>query len=682
MGVCAEEEEGAVGHELGGEGEVRGVLLEWSGVSITLDEGAASVPRMCGVPLRKAAPEKSGVRRLLSRQCGRVEMGSVLGILGGSGAGKSSLLNVLAGRVVQAVEMNIEGSVTVDGAPRGDTFKQIASYCEQEERFFPELTVRETLLFAARCKMPESVADAVRQARVDSVLSELQLSKVQHSKVGGADVRGISGGEQKRLALGIELLSSNPSILFLDEPTSGLDAFNAESVVRTLRSIADRGRTVICTVHQPRSSVFELFDKVLVLSEGNMVYFGDGGMAAVDYFSSLDFPCPRLYNPADFFVDISSVDSRSADAAKSSSKRLRKLTEAFDRNLRGGLETSIKASAEAHVSTRVKGEEAESRGRRCLIFGEDPRYTTGFWSQLRWTLQRCWVLETRDVLGLVTRLLGACVFSLLIGLIWSNVDGNTPEGVQALNGAIYIVLINSSFGALTTVIFTFPFEKLVVGRERVAKMYRVSTYFIATQLVKLFLDLVTMVLFSCVCYWLIGLRDSAEAFFKFLAILFLGTSTAGAVGLAAGAIMPNARAAAAVAPVVIVISLLFGGYLVSSDQYPDWLEWLSYTSYMRYAYQAAVQNEFLGTTRECSGSSCPIDAGGDGKIQGQEICDFYGACGQPEWLNYVMLVLLQLFFRILAYIFLRINKPKYVTVGGNHTGAGDVPASTRESSHE
>jgi len=644
---------------------VKGVLLEWSGVSITLDEEAASVPRCCGVPVRKRSKEgRRRARRLLSSQCGRVEAGSLLGIIGGSGAGKSSLLNVLAGRVVQAPGMKIEGSVTVDGVARGPSFRQLASYCEQEERLFPDLTVRETLLFAAHCKIPEGIPDEVKQRRVDDILGELQLSKVQHTAVGGGDVRGISGGEKKRLALGIELLSTNPSLLFLDEPTSGLDAFNAESVMRTLRSIADSGRTVICTVHQPRSSVFELFDKLLVLSEGSMMYFGTGGSAAVDYFSSLDYPCPRLYNPADFFVDISSVDTRSPVAARDSQTRVRKLTEAFDLNLREGIEATIKAPATepahgvgdpAHVGGHGK------RGASRL------RYTTGFWNQLHWTLQRSWVLETRDVLGLVTRLLGACIFSLLIGLIWSNVDGQTPEGVQALNGAIYIVLINSSFGALTTVIFTFPFDKLVVGRERVAKMYRVSAYFIATQVVKLFFDLVTMVLFACICYWLIGLRDSAEAFFKFLTILFLSTSTSGAVGLAAGAIMPNARAAAAVAPVIIVVSLLFGGYLVSSDQYPDWLEWLSYTSFLRYAYQAAVQNEFLGTVRPCrSGFSCPLDANQDGVIEGREICDFYAACGQPEWLNYVMLVLLQLFFRVLAYIFLRVNKPRYVTVGGGH----------------
>jgi len=164
------------------------------------------------------------------------------------------------------------------------------------------MTVRECLEFAAKLKLP-----LYSQERVDELLEDLKLVKCQNTKIGGPLIKGISGGERKRTSIGVELIS-NPSLIFLDEPTTGLDSYTAVQVMRTLKRLAKSGRTIIQTIHQPNSEIFQLFDKLLLLAQGKIIYFNDQDKS-VDYFSSIGFKCPELSNPSDYFMSIMSIES-------------------------------------------------------------------------------------------------------------------------------------------------------------------------------------------------------------------------------------------------------------------------------------------------------------------------------------------------------------------------------------
>ncbi|GAB0493345.1 hypothetical protein MMPV_004626 [Pyropia vietnamensis] len=314
------------------------VHLEWRDVALVVDTAASSslrkVPARLAASVRGVAPGISATvlpppfadgvaaattevtattsaaalwptqRALLWGVSGGVRPGQVMAILGPSGAGKTTLLNLLAGRLMPAAGTAVRGTVTVNGAPRvAATFRHMTAYVEQDDALYAELTVREQLEFTARLRLPQSTSPADRSARVEAVLSELGLSAVADRRVGGGAVRGVSGGERKRTSIGMELVT-DPQLLLCDEPTAGLDAAAALSVVRTLKTLAVRGRkTVLTTIHQPRGDIFDSFDVVMLLSGGHVMYCGPPSKA-VAYFEALGFPCPLNTNVADFLLDI------------------------------------------------------------------------------------------------------------------------------------------------------------------------------------------------------------------------------------------------------------------------------------------------------------------------------------------------------------------------------------------
>eukprot|EP00980_Cylindrotheca_fusiformis_P017644 scaffold5529_cov117-Cylindrotheca_fusiformis.AAC.21 len=204
---------------------------------------------------------------------GRAQPGRMLAIMGPSGAGKSTILHALAGRVKESSKIHLEGNRYLNGKQlTGDSMLPCA-FVEQENNFFPHMTVRETLSFRVDLKLGSRISKKARAVLVDNLIEELGLEKAAGTIVGDSKVRGISGGERRRLAIACELISS-PSILFLDEPTSGLDSTAATSLVETLRSLADKGKTVVAVIHQPSQHVFAAFDDLLLVSEGKQMYFG------------------------------------------------------------------------------------------------------------------------------------------------------------------------------------------------------------------------------------------------------------------------------------------------------------------------------------------------------------------------------------------------------------------------
>lgn len=195
----------------------------------------------------------------------------------------------------------------VNGVDRDQirSFSAYSAYVQQDDILFQTMTVRECLEFAAKLKLPGNLDD--KMARVNSIIAELRLNKCQNTKIGGPLIKGVSGGERKRTSIGVELIT-DPNLIFLDEPTTGLDSFTATSVMETLKDLARAGRTIIQTIHQPNSDIFEMFDRLMLLARGKVIYFNEARLA-VDYFASIGHKCPELSNPADYFMGIMSIES-------------------------------------------------------------------------------------------------------------------------------------------------------------------------------------------------------------------------------------------------------------------------------------------------------------------------------------------------------------------------------------
>lgn len=246
--------------------------------------------------------ETSKGKKILQEVTGTMPRGSMWGVMGGSGAGKSTFLNVLMGKADHT-----GGAVKINGWTKNmNKYKKLIGYVPQDDIVFPELTVRENILHSARIRLPSSWRDKEIQDHVDSLVACLQLAHVQHSRVGDSVKPVISGGQRKRVNIGIELAAA-PMAIFLDEPTSGLDATSASSIMRLLKAVSKLGVTVIAIVHQPREKIFYEFDQLLLLASGRSVYSG-ATEGVQSYFESMGFAFPQQANPADTLMDIITGD--------------------------------------------------------------------------------------------------------------------------------------------------------------------------------------------------------------------------------------------------------------------------------------------------------------------------------------------------------------------------------------
>ncbi|CAM0136040.1 FAD-dependent urate hydroxylase, variant 2 [Umbelopsis sp. WA50703] len=240
-------------------------------------------------------------QKILNGVTGIVHPGQVMAIMGASGAGKTSLLDILAKRTKSGA---VGGEIYVNGhAIPNSQYKKVIGYVDQEDTMIPTLTVYETVLYSALLRLPRTMSTAAKRFRVMETLQELGIDSIKDSKIGSAGSRSISGGERRRVAIACELVTS-PSILFLDEPTSGLDAYNAYNVVESLVTLArDYNRTVVFTIHQPRSNIVALFDHLLLLAKGHVIFSGQQ-MRVQSYFKSIGYDCPPGFNIADYLVDL------------------------------------------------------------------------------------------------------------------------------------------------------------------------------------------------------------------------------------------------------------------------------------------------------------------------------------------------------------------------------------------
>ncbi|KAJ4269974.1 hypothetical protein NW762_001646 [Fusarium torreyae] len=248
-------------------------------------------------------PKKSP-KPILQNVTGSIEQGQLVAVMGGSGAGKSTFVNVLMGKT-----SNTGGIVAVNNTPgKMKQYKKLTGYVPQDDIVLPELTVYENIIHSARVRLPRNWTKKEIEAHVESVIDCLELSHVRDSQVGSVGKPVISGGQRKRVSIGMELAAA-PMAIFLDEPTSGLDATAASSIMRTLKAIARLGISIIVIIHQPRSEIFDLFDNLILLGNGQSIYEGKQ-IESQEYFESMGFQFPEHSNHADIITDIITGNGR------------------------------------------------------------------------------------------------------------------------------------------------------------------------------------------------------------------------------------------------------------------------------------------------------------------------------------------------------------------------------------
>jgi len=550
-----------------------------------------SAPPAVGIEwkrLKLSVANKKGETKEILKGCdGFLPAGRLLAVMGPSGSGKTSFLNVLADRTPVAKGMTLTGEVAFGGVPREKipAFHQLASYVLQDDSLYPMLTVFETLLLAARFRLPKSMPLADKIARVEQLIDELGLRSARDTLIGDDRHKGVSGGERKRVSVGVEIIG-DPSIVFLDEPTSGLDAFQAQNVMRMLTGLVKRGRTVVVSIHQPRSSIYAMFDRLLLFSSGNVMYNGEAS-TAVAYFANVGHACPVHFNPADFFIDLVSVDTQSSDKGAADNERILAIATAAEKARLEGDGGALDVETGERQSVLACAELSRMEG-GCACTG---RYHSSLMEQFWLLFLRSLRSRVRDKAAIILPICGSVFFSLVVGALFSEMSLG-QKSIQDRTGALFFVCINQAFGGVFGVINTFPAEKKIVDRERTSGAYAVLPYYLAKWLAEFPFAATGPIVFACIAYWVIGFVASAGNFLTFVGIIVAINVTAVSWGMLISSAASSVQQASAIGPLVIIVFLLFGGFYANTDNIPDWLSWISEVSFFKWGFKAMALNEY------------------------------------------------------------------------------------------
>lgn len=562
-------------------------------------------------------------KSILNNAFGSVSPGECMAIMGSSGAGKSTLLDILAGK--QKVGYT-QRSIFINGKKleTNHDFKVFQSrigFVNQDDIMIPTLTVYETVLNSALLRLPKSISFEEKQAKVLQILNQLKISHIKDQIIGSDFERGISGGEKRRVAIACELVTS-PSILFLDEPTSGLDGYNAFNVIECLVKLArDYERTIIFTIHQPRSNIVSLFDKLILLSHGDTLY--SGGMdECSNYFASNGFMVPQGYNIADYLIDISNekvemsldgdidddehnhenptVDVTETDEwAHYASHRdeLNKTLHPPRRVMTSNDKNLAQLFQNSYIFNGVKNDISQlvvSSNSNESFFELDPNMSKpGFFSQLLILSSRTFKNSYRNPRLLLGHYALALIMGLFCSYLYYDVQ-NDISGFQNRLGLFFFLLTLFGFSTLTG-LNSFSQERIVFLRERSNNYYNPISYYIS----KILCDVIPLRVFPpmiliAIVYPLVGLNMEGYKFWIAIGGLILFNLVASMEVLMIGILIKDSGSATMVTVLILLFSLLFSGLFINKASIPTGLEVIEKVSVFHYAYELLAINEVNG----------------------------------------------------------------------------------------
>lgn len=550
----------------------RGMVLPFQPLSLTFNH----VNYYVDMPAEMKSQGMNEDRlQLLCDVSGAFRPGVMTALVGVSGAGKTTLMDVLAGRKTGGY---IEGSINISGYPkRQETFARISGYCEQNDIHSPHVTVFESLVYSAWLRLAPEIDHATQKMFVEEIMELVELNMLRDALVGLPGVDGLSTEQRKRLTIAVELVS-NPSIIFMDEPTSGLDARAAAIVMRTVRNTVDTGRTVVCTIHQPSIDIFEAFDELLMMKRGGQVIYagslGRNSHKLVEYFEAVPGVTKICegQNPAAWMLDITSAsveDHLNLDFAEvySHSALYQKNQELIKE-----LSSPLPGSKDLHFPTKYP----QSFFTQCMAC---------FWKQ-HWSY---WRNPPYNAI----RFFATLTMALLFGTIFWNRGGKIHKEQDLLNllGGIFCAVLFLGATNATTVQPVVAIERTVFYREKAAGMYSPLSYAFAQVGIELIYILAQSLLYGLILFSMLGFEWQAHKFLLFLYFIFMCFVYFTLYGMMVVALTPSHQVAGIITSFFFSFWNLFSGFVISRPLMPIWWRWCYWASPVAWSIYGIVASQ-------------------------------------------------------------------------------------------
>ncbi|XP_011496456.1 PREDICTED: ATP-binding cassette sub-family G member 4 [Ceratosolen solmsi marchali] len=611
-----------------------------------------------------------GYKTILKCVQGKFRSGELTAIMGPSGAGKSTLMNVLAGYKTS----NLSGSVLINGKDRNlRRFRKMSCYIMQDDRLLPHLTVYEAMTVSANLKLGKDISAAAKKVVIEEIIETLGLSDASNTQT-----HCLSGGQRKRLSIALELVN-NPPVMFFDEPTSGLDSSSCFQCLNLLKSLSRGGRTIICTIHQPSARLFEMFDHLYILAEGQCIYQGNVG-GLVPFLSSMCLDCPGYHNPADYVMEVAcgehgecvhklvcAVNNGKCNnyqhhqatlvAAQTVSNDIAKQSPPQEQQSKPPEMTVLMTNGVAKpTAAGGNGATVLSMPVSCttslLDSAESIEQKVGFptngWIQFWILLKRTFLSQIRDMTLTRVRLISHIIVGFLIGAIYYDI-GNDASKAMSNAGCVFFTVMFIMFTAMMPTILTFPVEMAVFVREHLNYWYSLKAFYLARTLADIPFQIVYSIAYVIIVYFMTSQPLETDRFLMYLNICILTSLVAQSIGLLIGAAM-SVETGVFIGPVTSVPIVLFSGFFVNFNAIPAYLRFLSYVSYIRYGFEGAMITVYGYNRRslKCSEDFCLY------KSPRKFLTDM-SMDKAVYWIDVVALVGFLIALRIVAYFVLRLK---------------------------
>ncbi|PRQ48606.1 putative taurine-transporting ATPase [Rosa chinensis] len=576
---------------------------------------------------------KSGQKMILQGLTGFAQPGEVLAIMGPSGCGKSTLLDALAGRPSSNAQQR--GKILING--RKETLAYgTSAYVTQDDTLMTTLTVREVVYYSAQLQLPNSMSKTEKKERAETTIREMGLQDSMDTRIGGWSRKGLSGGQKRRVSICIEILT-RPKLLFLDEPTSGLDSAASYHVMNRIIKLAHRdGRTVISSIHQPSSEVFELFQNLCLLSSGITVYFGPASKAE-QFFASNSFPCPTMTNPSDHYLRTinKDFDVEMIDGKTSTEEAINILIRSYE-------------SSNTLKQVHLKVNEICQQGGGALEKGRQ----TNFITQCLVLTRRSFVNMYRDLGYYWLRLAIYIALCLCVGTIFQDI-GLTFGSIQARGSMLMFVAAFLTFMAIGG-FPSFVEDMKIFERERLNGHYGVAAYVVGNTLSSIPYLLMVSLIPGAIAYYLVGLQKSSDHFAYFALVLFVCLMLVESLMMIVASTVPDFLMGIITGAGIQGIMMLNGGFFRLPDDLPKpfWRYPMYYIAFHKYANQGFYKNEFEGLTFPNN------QAGGPPTITGEEILKgtWQVEMGYSKWVDLAILLGMVIVYRLIFLGIIKISE--------------------------